>query len=59
MHNIRLNYAINYAFDNRASIWIQKIDLDTAHFVAHSDEAFDSDIDSYSPPGRIVLLTGE
>ena len=56
-HYKRLNKAIEYDYDNRASICIPKLDLDKLRVVAYSNAAFENNIDLSLQLGRIVVLT--
>ena len=53
-HLKRINGAIKYAHDNRASICLPKFDLYTPHVVEYSDAVFTTNIEVSSQLKRIV-----
>ena len=58
-HWKRLNKAVKYVHDHKASIRIPKLDWNSLRITAYSDVAFANSADLSSQLGRIVLLTDD
>ena len=58
-HCKRLNKAIKYVHDHKASIRILKFSYNSLRITAYSDAAFANNADLSSQLGRIVLLTDD
>ena len=58
-HFKRLNKAIKYVHDYKASICIPKLDCNSLNITAYSDAAFANNVDLSSQLGRIFLFTDD